>query len=73
MWRAVTDVNIKVKCAEIIAVMLYRGEIEMLEIITKQKDKEVDFFVFLVNEINNSKSRVNPFNVARIHKRLDFD
>ena len=73
IWRSVADVNVKVRCAEVVAVMLYRGEIEMLELIAKQSDKEVDLFVLLVNEINNCKARVEPFNVGRIHKKLGFD
>ena len=38
VWETVADVSIKVKCVEIVAVMLYRGEIEMLELITKIKE-----------------------------------
>jgi hypothetical protein len=33
----------------------------------------MDFYIFILNEINDQKQKVSPFNVSKIWKRLGFD
>lgn len=55
---------------EVLAVLLYRGEIELLEQLFKKQNPDIDFFVFLINEINGLSTLIPPYNLSKIQKRL---
>ena len=55
VWKTARDGEVKRRCVEICAVLLYRGEIELLQsLFHKQGDKH-GFFVWLVDELNTEK------------------
>jgi hypothetical protein len=73
IWRTRHEVGIKRNCLEIIAAYLYRGEIEMLEDLCKKENGDVDFFITLIDEMNEFSAHISSFGVVKIWKKLAFD
>ncbi len=73
IWKDTDNTSIKRKCGEITGVLIYRGEIEMLEDICKQSNQDIDFYIFMVNELNNVHHKIPPLNSHKISKRLGFE
>ena len=64
------DIHIKQVWIEIIAVILNSGDIEMLEQIKKGSNYDEDFYWFLFNELNSTKSMIWPFNSSKMRKKI---
>ena len=65
-----SDLKIKQVCVEIIAVILNQGDIEMLEQLKKGDNLDEDFYCFLFNEINSTKTMIAPFNSSKMRKKI---
>lgn len=70
LLKTTTNIHLKQSCIEIVATVLNLGDIETLENILKGSNYDEDFYCFLIDQLNSSKSMVAPFNASKMRRKI---
>ena len=70
LLQKTNNIHLKQTCVEIIATVLNLGDIETLEKLLKSSNYDEDFYCFLLDELNNTKAQISPFNSSKMRKKI---